>query len=286
MNSTRSRTAPALLAAASLVALTSLAYLPIGGNAFLLWDDDALILENPLVAAPLGLDTLVGAFTFNASSYWQPITMLSFAIDRAIFGYDPVAFHVENVAWHAGAALVLLALLVEATGALGRSFVVAALFAAHPINVESVAWAVERRNVLAAFFGLLAVLAHVRAVRGRGAVWHAAALGCAAVSLLAKALLLPLPLLLLALDVWPLRRVGTVPLRRLVVEKLPLAALCAGVAVIVRLSIAPFRAVQPPPLSLRLANAVVAPVRQLAHAAVPVGLSPFYEFPARSPPGR
>lgn len=283
MNPTRSRRQAALLAAAALIALTFLAYLPVVGNGFLLWDDDALILENPLVAAPLGLDTLAGAFRFNASTYWQPVTMLSFAVDRAVFGYDPAAFHLENVAWHAAAALVLLAVLVETTGALGRSFVAAALFAVHPINVESVAWAVERRNVLAAFFGLAAVLAYVHAARGRRAIWHAAVLACAAVSLLAKALLLPLPLLLLALDVWPLRRVGSVPLRRLVGEKLPLAALCAGVAVVVSLSIAPFRAVQPPPLSLRLANAVVAPVRQLAHAAVPVALSPFYEYPRAIP---
>lgn len=283
VNLTRPRAGATLLAAASLVALTSLAYLPISGNDFLLWDDDALILENPLVAAPLGLDTLVGAFRLGGSSYWQPVTVLSFAVDHAIFGYDPVAFHLENVAWHAAAALVLFAALLEATGTLGRSFVAAALFAVHPINVESVAWAVERRNVLAAFFGLLAVLCHVRAVRGRRGIWHAAAVASAAVSLLAKALLLPLPVLLLALDVWPLKRFGVVPLRRLIVEKLPLASLCAAVAVVVSLSLTPFRGGAQPALSLRLANAAVALVRQLAHIAVPVGLSPFYEYPRAIP---
>ncbi len=229
-----SRLSTACLCAA-LLGLTAAAYGPIWHNDFIDFDDSTYITDNAGVTRGLSWSGVEWALTNQECPYWMPLTWLSFQFDAEVFSargpdgarvLSPVAFHGENLAWHAANVLLLFGLLLRLTGARGASFLVAALFAVHPLHVESVAWAIERKDVLSLFFGLLTIGAYVRYVERPGgwrllAVWVAYLL-----SLLAKPMLMTLPFVLLLLDYWPLRR--PVGLRRLVREKGPLFAL-AGV---------------------------------------------------------
>ena len=272
------------LAVAAVLAAGLLAYAPLPGNSFVGWDDDVLIQLDPVVAGPVGWHTVEGAFSFRKELYWHPLSVLSLAATRAAFGPDPVAFHLENLAWHLAAALVILLALAAATGRLGRATFVAALFAVHPVNVESVAWAAERRNVLAVFLALASAAAYLHwARRGRALAW-ALSLLLAALAFLAKPLVLVLPGLLLALDAWPLARLRPrEPGRwvRLAVEKWPFLLLATVTAVVVDRSLVGYPHEAPRPLALRAANAVVAVARQVLQLVAPLDLAPFHEYPTR-----
>jgi len=257
------------------------AYAPLRHNAFVDFDDQAHVVADAVVGAPLGLSTLEGALELSRDGvYWQPITVVSLAVTHAVFGFDPVAFHLENLAWHVASALLVFLGLRAATGARGRSALVALLFAVHPLNVESVAWAVERKNVLAAFFGLLAVGLYLRFARTRSRWAYAAMLAAAAVSLAAKPILLPLPALLLALDVWPLQRRWT---WALLLEKIPVALLSVGVAAVIMAALRGLPRGELPALALRLGNAALVPWRQILHVAWPLELAVFYPYPLALP---
>ena len=125
------------------------------GFDFVLYDDDAYLLENPRIRAGLTLDNLRWALTTGAMSNWHPLTWVSFLIDVELYGLNPSGFHLTNLLLHSLNSLVLYAFLLSATGSRTRSFIVAALFAVHPLHVESVAWVSERKGLLCGFFGLL-----------------------------------------------------------------------------------------------------------------------------------
>src|SRR5688572_18402389 len=164
---------------------------------FLPFDDENHVLENPLLKGGLTWPNALAAFTHFQASLWVPLTWISFMLDLRLFGMNSGAMHAVNVLLHAANALLLFEFLRRATGRFWESAVVAGLFAVHPLNVESVAWVTERKNVLSMFFALLCMNAHLRYARERSPLSYMLALVLLAVGLLAKPMLVTVPLLLL-----------------------------------------------------------------------------------------
>ncbi|MBW1845253.1 MAG: tetratricopeptide repeat protein, partial [Deltaproteobacteria bacterium] len=178
---------------------------------FVLYDDDAYLLENPRIPAGLTLDNLRWALTTGEMSNWHPLTWISFLIDVDLYGLNPGGFHATNLLLHALNSLVLYAFLFSATGSRTRSFIVAALFAVHPLHVESVAWVSERKGLLCGLFGLLSLWSYSLYARKGGAVRYAMAAVSLCLALSAKAAVVAFPFLFLLLDIWPLRRLNANP---------------------------------------------------------------------------
>jgi len=272
--------ARALLASAAIVAVATGAYYPLTRNEFVDYDDLGHIVADPVVTAPFDAETIRSAFSVSrAVAYWQPLTVVSLAADHAIFGSNPLGYHLENLFWHLATSLVVLALFYRATREFWRAVAVAALFATHPIAVESVGWAIERRAVLAGFLGLASFLAYSEWTRRRVPWRYLASLLLFAGSLLAKGLLLPGAAMLLAFNFWPLRRSDW---KRSILEAIPFAAIGIAVGGAVLHTIGPDLPGEPP-LSLRLENALVLPFRQLLHLAWPLDLGVYYPYPLQVP---
>ena len=273
---------PKLLIAALLVALTLAVFGQVARFEFLTYDDADYVTANPHVQGGLTPAAIVWALTTMNASNWHPLTWISHTIDWQLYGPKAAGHHVTSLLLHLASVLLLFHVLVRMTGAVARSGVVAALFAIHPLHVESVAWIAERKDVLSTLFLMLAILAYARYVeRGRGFAWVAAAM---AAGLMAKPMLVTLPLLLLLLDVWPLRR----PISRAsIVEKLPLFALSAASSVVTYVAQAhggAVRTFEQLPLSLRASNALVSYVRYVLKMLWPSHLAIFYPHPRESLP--
>jgi protein O-mannosyl-transferase len=264
-------------------------YNPVVHNQFTNLDDKAYIVDNTHVRAGLTWGTVKWAFTSRDAANWHPLTWLSHALDYQLFKLNPVGTHYVNVLFHAANAVLLFLLLEIATGVTWPSLMVAALFALHPINVESVAWAAERKNVLSMFFFLLTLHAYQRYVRKSSAGRYALVALLFALGLMAKPEIITLPFVLLLWDYWPLQRLG----RRssdgkgavdveprafsfLVLEKVPLLLLSAGSAVITLIAQQGGQAIRPESNWVRVGNALVAYVRYLGKAFWPSRLAPLY----------
>ena len=271
-----------LALAAALAALVLAVYEPVRWLPFLRYDDQTYVTANRLVQAGLTSDGLRWAFTSFYASNWHPLTWLSHMLDAQVFGPDDATGpHLLNALLHAAIVALVFLWLDGLTGARLRSAAAALLFAVHPQHVESVAWIAERKDLLCALFALLALLAWTRYARGGSRPGYAAALACMALGLLAKPMLVSLPLLLLALDWWPLAR----PLgARLVVEKLPFAALSVASSLVTLRAQSTAMRIEPSLLD-RLATACVALWRTLAQGFWPVGLAPLYPHPVHWPLG-
>jgi len=191
-----------------LVLVTLAFYNPVVHNGFTNLDDDLYIVNNPHVRAGLTWSTVKWAFTSREAANWHPLTWLSHALDCQLFKLNPVGPHYVNVLLHAANAVLLFLLLEAATGFTWPSLMVAALFALHPMNVESVAWASERKNVLSMLFLLLTMHAYQRYVRKIGIKKYLAIFVLFALGLMAKPEIITLPFVLLLWDYWPLRRMG------------------------------------------------------------------------------
>ena len=227
--------------AVCLAALTALAYLPVARNGFVQFDDDSYITSNTHVTQGITAENLRWAFTTYHMGNWHPLTWLSHMIDGQVYGLNPTGHHLTSLFLHCATTLLLFFVLRGMTGALWRSALVAALFALHPLHVESVAWASERKDVLAGLFWVLTMAAYLRYVRRPGVARYLPVLGCLALGLMSKALTVTLPFALLLMDYWPLGRWrslggrGDRPLRaagRLILEKAPLFALSAALSVV------------------------------------------------------
>ncbi|TMA79707.1 MAG: hypothetical protein E6J72_10410 [Deltaproteobacteria bacterium] len=275
----------------AVAACTFILFLPFRGATFLNYDDPLYVTENPQVQRGLTADGVAWAFTTSATGTWHPLTWLSHMTIVSLAGLDPAAHHLTNVVLHAANAALVLLVLARATGRLAPSVLVALLFAAHPLHVESVAWVAERKDVLSTFFGLLAVLAWLGYVRAPTRGRYVAAVLAFTASLMAKPMLVTLPVLLLLLDWWPLCRVEGVSGRGrwrrwqpLVVEKLPLAAVAAA-AVIVAVSTQHrgenVSGVDTVPIAFRAGHTLVAYVTYLRRTFWPSGLAVFYPYPHR-----
>ncbi len=281
-----------LLVAVLLAAATVAAYLPVLGNDFVNYDDDLYILDSPPIGAGLTADGFRWAFTSFQGANWFPLTRLSWMLDADLFGLDARVFHLTSLLLHVAGAVCLLLAFAGLTGALWPSAFVAAVFALHPLHVESVAWAAARKDVLSGLFWALTLLAYARRARRGPSFPRAAALFAAlALGLLAKPVLVTLPCVLLLLDLWPLRRLGpgtSGRLRRAVVEKLPLFALVAvssAVTLAAQRAGGALQALDRYPLLTRLENALNAYPAYVAKAFWPSGLSVFYPHPHGAIPG-
>ena len=196
-------------AASLLLFIATIAlYYPVHNHPFINFDDRDYVYENPPVQAGLTPATIVWAFTTYTAGNWHPLTWLSHALDCQLFGMDPSGAHDENVVLHALDAVLLFWVLRRATGFAGRSFMVAALFAVHPMNVESVAWIAERKNVLSMMFFLLALGAYGWYVARPRAGRYAVVAALFALGLMAKPQIITLPFVLLLWDYWPLGRIA------------------------------------------------------------------------------
>ena len=287
------------------LALTLLAVAAFGGvvrNGFVNFDDNIYLTENPVVRRGLTLEGARWALTTTHSANWHPLTWLSHMLDVEFFGLSPAGHHAIGLALHAANALLLLALLSRLTGTLWPPALVAALFAVHPLHVESVAWASERKDLLATFFALLALLAWLRRLRRPRPGAAVAPALLYALALAAKPMPVTLPFLMLLLDWWPLGRWAPGPLRPdgappppfgflppapLWREKIPLFLLAAASAAVTFFAQAGAGAMvygDRLPFVSRAANALVSLAAYLGKTILPTGLSPFYPLPPQGHP--
>jgi tetratricopeptide (TPR) repeat protein len=247
---------------------------------FVNFDDKAYVYENPVVAQGLTFKGVVWAFSCHVDN-WHPLTWLSHMLDCQLYGLHPGGHHLTNVILHTATVILLFLVLRRMTGALWRSAFVAAVFAIHPLRVESVAWVAERKDVLSGLFFMLTIGAYVRYARRP---WSLARYGLVvllfAMGLMCKPMLVTLPVVLLLLDYWPLQRVEPRKLSGLVVEKLPLLALSAASCVVTLL--AQDRALQSTgscSMPMRFANALVTCLVYPGQMVWPAGLAVFYPYP-------
>jgi hypothetical protein len=281
-------------AVAICVLLAAITWLVFGQTLryqFVNYDDDYYVFKNAQVTRGLTLEGIVWAFTHVHSSNWHPLTWISHMLDCQFCGLNPGGHHLTNVLLHAATAILLFLILRQMTGTLGRSAFVAAVFAIHPLRVESVAWVAERKDVLSGLFFMLIVGAYVRYAR---APWSLLRYGLVvllfALGLMCKPMLVTVPFVLLLLDYWPLNRLATqrdqkgkhLRIRqRLVLEKLPLLGLSLASCVVTlfaqRDSMAPVARVSMP---LRLGNAVVSYTDYLRQMFWPADLAVLYPWDA------
>ncbi|HVX84746.1 MAG TPA: tetratricopeptide repeat protein [Phycisphaerae bacterium] len=216
-------------AIAGLLALCVVWLLAVGCP-FIGLDDAIYVQQNPLAQQGLvgsGVAGIGQVLTSTRGGFWLPMTWLSLGLDATLFGTGPAGFHLTNALLHAANVVLVYAFLRGTTGSVWRSFAAAALWGVHPLRVESVAWVSERKDVLSAFFGLLALLAYVRYARTHKLGAYLASAGLLALSLMAKPMLVTFPFLLLVVDYWPLKRWGRRRGGELAAEKLPFLLLAA-----------------------------------------------------------
>ena len=284
-----------------LVFAVCIFYFPVVHNAFIQYDDDVYILKNSQVQTGLTWSTIAWAFTTYDEANWHPLTWLSHALDCQLFGLNPVGPHIENVLLHAANAVLLFLLLQYATGFRWRSLMVAALFALHPINVESVAWAAQRKNLLSMLLLLLAFYAYIWYTRERGVVRYSVMTIFFALALMTKPQVITFPFLLLLWDFWPLCQFdgqknsqlngrsedpSHLPAGVLILEKLPLLLLSAASAAITlaaQQAGGAVRSLAQYGFLLRVETAVIAYARYLGKAFWPTKLVAIYPHPGFYP---
>ena len=304
------------LVAVGLVLLNVLVYASVRHFELVNWDDSTYITENPTVLGGLNWKSAWWALTTGHSPYWHPMTWLSHLIDVTLFGTDAGAYHVTNLVIHVTNTLLVFILLRRMTGATGRSAFVAALFAVHPLHVESVAWIAERKDVLSTLFLLLTIRAYLAYVAHPRWTRYAVVLGAYALALMSKPMVVTLPFALLLLDIWPLRRIdvggksaassasaadlrGTRYIERdessrprqetvshAVVEKLPLIALAVATSVatiIVQHRVGAMAGLDALPWQTRASNATIGYVAYLWKTVWPTHLAAFYPLFRISP---
>ena len=268
---------------------------------FINFDDPLYVTENAHVQPGLTGEGLAWAFgrLHGEGTYWHPITWVSHMVDCQLFGAEAGGHHVVNVLLHAITALLLFQLLRHMTGALWKSAVVAALFAWHPLQVDTVAWVAERKNVLAGLFWVLTMLAYVRYAERSTPARYGIVILCFALGLMSKPVLVTLPCVLLLVDFWPLHRIRSakqqargksaepglrvVPLKRALLEKLPLLVLSlvsSLVTIAGHTQLGTMISEEEFPLGDRVANAIVSYGRYLLKAVWPANLSVYYPMPA------
>jgi Flp pilus assembly protein TadD len=293
-----------------LAAITMVVWWPVVHCDFLNYDDPDYYTANPHVQTGLTWANIVWAFTTGHASNWHPITWLSLMLDAAFSGKEPAGPHFTNLLFHAANTVLLFLLLRRLTrlredasawqaAATWRSALVAALFALHPLHVESVAWVSERKDVLSAFFGLLSLWAYARYVRelkvpgSKFKVFYALALMIFALGLMSKPMLVTLPLLMLLLDWWPLQRFkvqgSEFRVQKLIREKIPffiLSAVSCVVTFIAQQKGGTVAALVKIPMTGRIENAFVSCARYLGKTFWPATLATPYPLPGQWPVGQ
>jgi protein O-mannosyl-transferase len=272
----------ALLAAAVLAV-----FWPALHCAFVALDDPDYVTTNADIQHGLNWRSITWAFTTGHAANWHPLTWLSHMVDCQLYGLEPAGHHLTSLLLHLASSVMLLLLLNHLTGALWRSAWVAAIFALHPLRVESVVWISERKDVLSTFFWMLTVAAYARYVEefkvqsSKFKVFYALSLLFFAFALMSKSMVVTLPFVLLLLDYWPLRRLEFGPRFswRLILEKIPFllfAFSASAVTFMVQNRSGVVASLSAVPMGVRLANVPVAYVRYLAKIFWPSGLAVFY----------
>ena len=265
-----------------LVVLTSVSFFPALQNRFVNLDDNIYVYENSKVVTGLTRGGIIWAFTHFHSNNWHPLTWLSHMLDCQLYQLNAGGHHFTSVLLHAVVAILLFIVLQEMTGAVWRAAFVAALFAIHPLRVESVAWISERKDILSGLFFMLTLATYVRYARAPSLGRHVVVVLLYALGLMCKPMLVSLPVVLLLIDFWPLRRfTDTSSARRLFLEKLPLIGL-AAVSCLVTMFAQRSTAVSIDhiPLLSRVGNAAVACMIYIGQMVWPLHLAPFYPHPA------
>jgi protein O-mannosyl-transferase len=284
-----------LLVYLAIAAITWAVFGQTLGHDFINYDDQNYVYENREVSAGITWHGLVAAFTQPHAQNWHPLTTISHMIDCQVFGLNPAGHHLGNVLLHTAGALLLFSVLNGMTGAIWRSAFVAAVFAIHPLRAESVAWVAERKDVLSGVFFMLTLAAYVYYVRKPSLRNYAATLLFFAFSLMAKPMVVTLPVLLLLLDYWPLGRLRenrtTAPPNdgniitsshasahaRVLIEKIPFLILSAAssvVTILVQQHTVGYS--QNVPVSWRISNALVSYVAYIGQLLCPTRLAVFY----------
>jgi tetratricopeptide (TPR) repeat protein len=274
---------------AVLALATVILYWPMTRDGFTNFDDDGYITGNSHVTAGLTWPGIIWAFKSGYAANWHPLTWISHMIDCQLFDLNPAGHHFMNLLFHTANTLLLFILLNMMTGAIWRSAFVAALFAWHPMHVESVAWAAERKDVLSAFFWMLTLIAYAKHAKGDGSrvagkkslfspsYWLA--LFFFACGLMSKPMVVTLPFVLLLLDFWPLQRFKQSTTPGLVIEKIPFLALAFIGSVVTYCVQKTGGAVSADSFSFRIQNAMWAYERYIAKLFWPTDLAIVYPFP-------
>jgi len=280
-----------------LLSLVTVAfYNRVAHNGFVFLDDSIYLIKNKVIQGGLTWSAVQWSFTTFLLANWHPLTWLSHALDCQLFGLNPAGHHYVSLLFHAGNVVLVFLILESATGLVWPSLIVAALFGLHPLNVESVAWAAERKNVLSLFFCLLALRSYTKYAQSQRRSSYVVSLACFALGLMAKPQIISLPFLLFLWDYWPLgrltlgeraaqRNTWEPSIRSLLMEKLPflaLSALSAAITIVAQRSGNAVRTLAEMPLSLRLENCVVAYARYVAFLFWPARLAPMYPHPGNS----
>ena len=269
-----------ILICAALVLATLATYVSVRHFDFVNYDDPDYVTNNPHVSEGLTPDSIRWAVTSGEAANWFPVTRLSHLLDHELFGNDAGAQHLVNLVLHTCAAVLLFLFLQRATGCLWPSAAVAFIFALHPLHVESVAWISERKDVLCALFSFLTLWLYVRYAERPSPARYAIMLLSFALALMSKPMAITLPLVMLGLDYWPLRRKGTW------VERAPfygLAIISGLITLLVQQQSGAVKTLGNFPLPLRIANALSSYAVYVAQTFWPVRLAVFYPFPAEIP---
>jgi len=278
-----------------LVALTWLVFGQTLWHEFINYDDPVYVYENPVVKSGLTVHGIGWAFTHSHGANWHPLTSISHMLDCQFYGLKAGGHHFSNVFLHAIAALLLFLLLAQMTGMLWRSAFVAAVFAIHPLHVESVAWVAERKDVLSGVFFMLTLMSYVHYARRPSFVRYALVSVLFACGLMAKPMLVTIPFVLLLLDYWPLGRFSQPAnaktqavvsrkdwprIRQLLLEKIPflVLSLASCIATLLAQEKA-LGSVEHFPLALRAGNALVSGMTYIRQMIWPAELTPFYPYP-------
>lgn len=287
----------AAIGAALLSALiTFIIYLPSLTNGFVAWDDPKYVYENMGIRT-LDLAFFKRAFTEVYFSNWHPLTMISYAVDYALWGLNPLGYHLENNIFHGvntalvavlSVRLIAIARPLSAPAAFAAGFVPALLFGIHPLHVESVAWVSERKDVLCAMFFMASILFYLRYAQKGKALCYGLSLLAFALAIMSKSMAVTLPAVLLLLDFYPLKRFASAKgVLKAVAEKVPFMVICAFAAVgAIYSQTSAIASLDSIPMDIRFISALRSLAFYLEKFFVPVGLAPFYPFPAEFDPFR
>jgi hypothetical protein len=275
-----------LTVCAVLAAVTLLVYSPMLWHGFVNYDDPDYITGNAHVTGGLTWANIAWAFQSGHAANWHPLTWISHMMDCQLFGLNPAGHHLTNLLFHIANTLLLFVLLEKLTGAIWRSFFVAALFAWHPLHVESVAWASERKDVLSAFFWMLALLAYSqfsnlsKVQSPKSKIFYVLAIFLFACGLMSKPMVVTLPFVLLLLDFWPIQRFNDSTIQRLLLEKIPFFALSlASCLITYRAQSGALWSSTALSFNFRLANALMSYTRYISKIFWPADLALIYPYP-------
>lgn len=289
-----------IVVSAALITITLAVYWQVGNHEFLNYDDNVYVTGNPHVATGITGPNILWAFTSVHAANWHPITWLSHMMDAQIYGMNPRGHHLTNVVIHAISTVLLFLLLFQLTSSIWQSAFVAALFALHPLHVESVAWVAERKDVLSAFFWFLTLLLYAEYVTKKKPLMYFLSLSSFVLGLMAKPMLVTLPAVMLLMDFWPLNRCtikeqepgqrrlldDQSPLMILLKEKIPFLAcslLSAAVTIYAQRKGGAIKNFVEMPFGLRLENSVIAYVTYLYKTLWPHDLAVLYPLPSAFP---